>query len=495
MALPYELAVGEDLDLGYGARDVTMPGGGTAEGSLIGIHTFIPTWVNVRDFGAVGSGGAAADTAFQAAINALSDGGTIVVPAGTYQLLTTLSFGGLVNITILLDPGVTFTGTGSLPTMFGTNHLLDLGWIHLDRAGLTNTLVGFEAGQNLTSGDSNLCFGAYAGRALTTQTRNTFIGDRAGLVNVASNNTFIGSESGARNTTGSNNTFVGRGQLQNTTGGNNTFVGAFTGGSNTTGANNTMVGVSAGTSTIDGFSLTFLGYNAGLANVSGSSCTFVGTQCGAANVNSNYNTYMGSFCALAETGQANAYYGYKAGWQSVSGDRNTYLGNSAAFNFTTADDCTVVGYDAGTGVAATGAGNTLIGSLATLWAANTNQATAVGLSSKAAEQGVAVGYGARAEGARSTALGRLAVATSDDALILGDSAPGNATRVGIGTSAPHAYAMLDLTHQVASPKCLLLPRLSAAERDALPLGAGYGFVIYTIGVGVQAYNGAGWYTL
>jgi hypothetical protein len=205
---------------------------------------------------------------------------------------------------------------------------------------------------------------------------------------------------------------------------------------------------------------------------------------------------MGSFCAFLETGSANAYYGYKAGQASTFGERNTYLGNSAAFNFTTATDNTVVGYDAGHGIAATGSGNVLLGSLATLTSAGINQATVVGYAAQAAEKGVAIGYGARADYARSVAIGQGSVAGANDVLILGDSAPGTEVRVGIGTSTPHTYAMLDLTHQVAAPKCLLLPRLSVAQRDSITAGIGtdYGFVIWTIGVGLQSYDGVTWNT-
>ena len=50
MAVTYEKLVGEDLQLGHGNHTVTMPGGGTATGSKVGIHTFIPVTYNLRDF-------------------------------------------------------------------------------------------------------------------------------------------------------------------------------------------------------------------------------------------------------------------------------------------------------------------------------------------------------------------------------------------------------------------------------------------------------------
>lgn len=40
MSVPYEKIVAEDLNLGVGEVEVTMPGGGTATGNKIGPHTF-----------------------------------------------------------------------------------------------------------------------------------------------------------------------------------------------------------------------------------------------------------------------------------------------------------------------------------------------------------------------------------------------------------------------------------------------------------------------
>lgn len=86
MAVPYERIVSEDFNLGHGDVEVTMPGGGTATGSKVGIHTFLPYTFNVRDFGATGDGTTNDTTAVQAALDAAeaAGGGTVFVPIGTY---------------------------------------------------------------------------------------------------------------------------------------------------------------------------------------------------------------------------------------------------------------------------------------------------------------------------------------------------------------------------------------------------------------------------
>jgi hypothetical protein len=84
-----------------------------------------------------------------------------------------------------------------------------------------NTAVGLECTSNITSGDSNVSLGYYAGHLLTTGNANVFVGaGEYGVTNPAGYNT----------TTGSANTYVGHsaGSIM-TTGSNNTIIGSFSG--------------------------------------------------------------------------------------------------------------------------------------------------------------------------------------------------------------------------------------------------------------------------
>lgn len=93
--------------------------------------------------------------------------------------------------------------------------------------GQSNTLLGENAGVNLTSGTNNVFIGKLAGNAATTGTRNVFIGRSSGFVNTTGKyNVHLGSLSGYSNINGSMNTFLGRrAGFKNESGSGNVFVG------------------------------------------------------------------------------------------------------------------------------------------------------------------------------------------------------------------------------------------------------------------------------
>ena len=73
-----------------------------------------------------------------------------------------------------------------------------------------NTLLGYQAGDAVTTSDSNTAVGYAAGTANQTGTRTTFVGDSAGSNSTVSDNTFIGQNSGSTVTSGDANTIIGR---------------------------------------------------------------------------------------------------------------------------------------------------------------------------------------------------------------------------------------------------------------------------------------------
>lgn len=85
MSVKYEKAVSEDLNTGYGSVSVTMPGGGSATGSKIGLHSFSQNgWFHASDFG-VRADGRDDSAAIQAAIDRASTtgrGATVWLPPG-----------------------------------------------------------------------------------------------------------------------------------------------------------------------------------------------------------------------------------------------------------------------------------------------------------------------------------------------------------------------------------------------------------------------------
>ena len=120
-------------------------------------------------------------------------------------------------------------------------------------SGEDNTIVGGQAGNNLTSGDKNTLIGRQAGNALTSSPDNTFIGYQAGLnfnnTGGDGRNVAVGSNAGNDLTTGIYNTFLGYeagGFNTNITTGNfNVMVGYQAAGSGASASNQNSFGYSA----------------------------------------------------------------------------------------------------------------------------------------------------------------------------------------------------------------------------------------------------------
>jgi hypothetical protein len=126
MSIPYEKAVAEDLNLGHGTVSVTMPGGGSATGNKIGLHTF-GLFFNAQDFGAVGDGSTDDTAALQACYTAAKAAmAPMYIPAGQYVFTSALTWDGYVSVigagrgsdpffgTVLRKKG-TFTGITIAP--------------------------------------------------------------------------------------------------------------------------------------------------------------------------------------------------------------------------------------------------------------------------------------------------------------------------------------------------------------------------------------------
>jgi len=126
--------------------------------------------------------------------------------------------------------------------------------------GASNTFNGVESGLSNTSGSENCFIGRQSGRANTTASYNSALGNSAlisnqtgtynsafgyysGYANTGSRNVFMGGVSGRYNTSGNNNTFTGHnsGRL-NTTGSFNTALADSAGYTNTTGSGNVFIG-------------------------------------------------------------------------------------------------------------------------------------------------------------------------------------------------------------------------------------------------------------
>ncbi|MBL4587392.1 MAG: hypothetical protein JKX84_10110, partial [Flavobacteriales bacterium] len=109
-----------------------------------------------------------------------------------------------------------------------------------------NTALGFQAGQDLTSGGQNTLLGGNAGGKLVTGGFNLMSGNLAGqFITNGSANTILGGTAGRNKTSGGNNLIMGYAAGENNgTGSGNVFLGAFA-GRNETGSQRVYIDNSA----------------------------------------------------------------------------------------------------------------------------------------------------------------------------------------------------------------------------------------------------------
>jgi len=226
-----------------------------------------------------------------------------------------------------------------------------------------NVAIGYQAGNDLTSGTDNLLLGYQAGANLTTSASNIAIGETAmrdgnggsgynvaigrlagqNLSGSALRNVTIGEEAGA-NSNGAYNIGIGYNATKGAS------AGAFTGGYNigvgeyplavlTTGSDNIGIGRRAGFDITSGANNFLGGYQAGTNLTTGSNNVALGNGAldaattGGTNVAIGQNA-MGAGAATAATGY-NVAIGITAGNAITSGVANTFLSDSAGAATTT----------------------------------------------------------------------------------------------------------------------------------------------------------------
>ena len=172
------------------------------------------------------------------------------------------------------------------------------------------------------------------------------------------------------------------------------------------GSSNAFVGESSGNFTATGVQNVGVGRLTLQALTSGNSNTAVGDAAGYSQISGNGSTYVGRGAGFATNGSNVTLIGNQAGDTANIGADSTVIGFEALRNATGAAN-TVIGSGSGSTVT-TGVGNVLIGYLSN------------------------VGSGAVS---RAAAIGYQAVASQDDAIILGNAANAG-VKVGIGTASP-----------------------------------------------------------
>jgi len=241
-----------------------------------------------------------------------------------------------------------------------------------------NTLIGYDAGTDITTADYNSFYGSYAGENCTTGSSNCAYGFESGeALTTGQKNVFIGHEAARSSTLNQNCVAIGYQALRDNVDGNDAswegiVAVGMEAGRSSTGYNNTYLGYKAGQSTGSAYYQVFIGDETG-SNNQGIGCIGIGRMA-LKNWNSGnglstvgqYNIGIGPSAGAGTnpTGEFNVMIGNSSMYKRTSGSSNCALGSEAGKEITTGNDNCLIGYHAGksgTNDLTTGSNNTLIG--------------------------------------------------------------------------------------------------------------------------------------
>ena len=224
-----------------------------------------------------------------------------------------------------------------------------------------NVAIGYNAGNDITTGINNTLVGGFAGDNLTVAEQNTAVGygalntDTLGERTVAigylalstqnfttatnANNIAIGWEAGRNVTNGQNNVLIGTQAGHDIVGGdNNVAVGNLALDAETEGQNSTAIGRAAlgsqNFTTATNTNNVAVGYNAGVSVTTGKDNTLIGGLAADVMTTGDGNTFVGKASAGAGdvTGNNNTALGIASGQQLTSGGNNLLLGHDAGIS-------------------------------------------------------------------------------------------------------------------------------------------------------------------
>lgn len=380
---------------------------------------------------------------------------------------------------------------------------------------------------NVNSILKNVFIGRFAGLSNQTGNHNVILGDSSLYQSNSSFNTGIGSKSllslttGARNTaighralhaatTGNDNTAIGHEALRDNTWGSNTAAGLAAMKNMTAGLHNTAVGALSMEKATSGLQNTAVGFKTLQNNTTGIGNTAVGFEALRSNTGGDYNTAVGSMASRANTaGSHNTAYGAQAMMTNITGSRNTAFGYNALRDMVAGNDNTAIGWSAlknhfigggntAVGASAMGQGsggtfNTALGTRALQTCIACDHNTAFGfevLKNNNGDRNTAIGYqslidnvtghnltaigaytNVLADGfTNSTAIGYRGAIQDDNVVILGSVA-------GENDATSSAYLQVgdnDADERTINKfngfgvRGLLVPRMTNAQRDAIP---------------------------
>ena len=157
-----------------------------------------------------------------------------------------------------------------------------------------NTLYGFDAGTDVTTGDYNTFLGSRAAENCTTGSNNTIVGYyNARLLTTGGNNCAVGRATLNNITSQSSNTAIGDEAMISNQGSNQTAVGRMALASGGSGSDNVAVGYLAGGANTSGASNTYVGFRAGQTMQTGSNCIMIGHEAAPSSTGANNEITLG----------------------------------------------------------------------------------------------------------------------------------------------------------------------------------------------------------
>ncbi len=230
----------------------------------------------------------------------------------------------------------------------------------LDSDTYRNTLFGYQAGEQINSGDDNTCIGWKAADKLTSGSKNCAVGSEA-LENISSgsDNVAMGWEAGRSLTSGSGNVMLGNMAGRTMSGNDNIAIGdhAYSNGGGTR-----SIGMGGQAVFLGGTDVIGLGYYASARSCTGS--IGIGYYAGRNNVG-DYNIYLGyesgkgTSSSPYANGDNNIGMGYRSLYAITTAESTVAIGRNALSAITSSNDNTAVGHLAGEEV--TGWSNTAFG--------------------------------------------------------------------------------------------------------------------------------------
>jgi hypothetical protein len=197
----------------------TYPNPQIAAGTIVNADISTSAAIDVSKF-SVGTAGQVLTTSGGVAGWGNPSGSVLINNVGLRNLFAGASVGGNGSDNAFFGFGAGFTNTGDYNVFIGTQAALShtnlglstvIGW----RAGALgnhqgNTLVGAQAGENISTANVSTFIGEKAGWRVTTGVGNTMLGERAGeFTSTGFFNTLIGTTVGLTNTLGSRLTLLG----------------------------------------------------------------------------------------------------------------------------------------------------------------------------------------------------------------------------------------------------------------------------------------------